>query len=279
MEQLILPSFIHLYDEGTAKTLDVEAIANYIQGNLPPGVTVDVREEFFGWHLARLPEAERKEAVDALARQLASIKVRNPSSSELSTEPMYGEIEYERRGLRNVSSKPTGILYDGFRLSSILYTLVSREEAGLDHIHIVFTHQLFGTWDEDDLRYHARVNVCGSPSIISTTGVVEAPAKPREFYLLKQQYSTVGMSYASLVDLKKQFAGRFIDYDDERLTEVMKGYAMQAILYHLTGDAFCDDKNCRLYNAHWQEEMINAQLGSEYEFCDLHESVLRYLGS
>ncbi len=270
----MFPSFIHLYDEGTAETLNVEAIASYIQGNLSSRVIIDVRGEFFGWNLAQLPEIERKETIGFLAKRLASIKVRNLNSSELSAEPMYGEIEYERRGLRNVSSKPTGILYDGFRLSSILYSLISREEAGFDHIHIVFTHQLFGTWDEDDFRYHARVNVCGSPSIISTTGVVEAPAKPKDFYLLKQQYSTVGMSYASLVDLKQQFQGRFIDYDDERLTEVMKGYAMQAIFYHLIGDAFCDDKNCRLYNAHWQEEMINAQLGSGCEFCKLHEGIL-----
>jgi len=270
----MLPSFIHLYDEGTVETLDVEAIAGYIQGNLPSNVTVDVRGEFFGWHLTGLSEADGKKAIDALAKRLASIKVRDLNSSELSAEPIYGEIEYERRGLKNASPKPTGILYDGFRLSSILYSLISREEAGFDHIHIVFTHQLFGTWGEGDLRYHARVNVCGFPSIISTTGVVEAPAKPKDFYLLKQQYSTVGMSYASLVDLKQQFQGRFIDYDDPRLTEVMKGYAMQAIFYHLTGDAFCDDKNCRLYNAHWQEEMINAQLGSEYEFCAYHTKIL-----
>ena len=238
MKQLMLPSFIHLYDEGTAETLDVEAMGSYIQGNLPSNVIVDVRGEFFGWHLAQLPEAKRKETIDSLAKQLASIKVRSPDSPELSADPIYGEIEYERRGLKSATPKPTGILYDGFRLSSILYSLILEKEVRFDHIHIVFTHQLFGTWGEGDLRYHARVNVCGFPSVISTTGVVEAPAKPRDFYLLKQQYSTVGMSYASLVDLKQQFQGRFIDYDDPKLTEVMKGYAMQAIFYHLTGDAF-----------------------------------------
>ena len=275
----MLSSFVHLYDEGTASNLDIEAVARYVEGNLPSSVAVDVREEFFRWHLSRLPETERREITDTLAKQLASIKVRDPNSPDLSAKPMYGEIEFERRGLKNTGSKATGILYDGFRLSSALYSLISREEAGFDHIHIVFTHQLVGTWDTDDLRYHARVSVYGFPSIISTTGVVEAPAKPRDFYLLKQQYAAVGMTYATLVELKPQFAGRFIDYDDERLTEVVKGYAMQVIFYHLTGDPFCDDKNCRLYNAHWQEEMINAQLGSEYEFCAHHEETLGHLRS
>ncbi|MFC1860594.1 DUF6775 family putative metallopeptidase, partial [Chloroflexota bacterium] len=111
----------------------------------------------------------------------------------------------------------------------------------------------------------------GVPSIISTTGLVEAPAKPREYYLLKQQYERLGKD---LTELKERFKGRFIDYEDERLTEVMKGYAMQAILYALTGDPFCEDKDCRLYNAHWQEELIFAQLGGEYEFCGRHTRIL-----
>ena len=279
LDQPSLPSFVHIYDEGTSETLDAKAIASYVVGNLPSGVAVDVRGEFFAQHLARLSETERKESIGVLAGRLAGMKVRNPNKPDLSVNPIYGEIEYERRGFRDISSKPAGILYDGARLSSILYALIPEEEAGLDHLHIVFTHQLFGTWDENDLRYHARVSVYGFPSIISTTGVVEAPAKPKEFYLLKQQYAAVGMSDAALVDLKQRFAGRFIDYDDERLTEVMKGYAMQAIFYHLTGDPFCDDLSCRLYNAHWQAEVIDAQLESECEFCVSHEEALRHLRS
>ena len=279
MDHLMLPSFVHIYDEGTAKTLDVKAIAGYIAGNLPPDVAVDVRGEFFTWHLSRSSEDEQEKSIDILSKRLAGIKVRNPNKPDLPTKPMYGEIEYERRGLRNPSSKPAGILYDGYKLSSVLYALIPKGEAGFDHVHIVFTHQFFGTWDENNARYHARVGVYGFPSIISTTGLIEAPAKPRAFYFLKQQYSAIGMSDAVLLDLKQRCEGRFIDYDDDRLTEVMKGYAMQAIFYHLTGDPFCDDKNCRLYNAHWQEEVINAQLKSEYEFCASHREILRNLSS
>jgi hypothetical protein len=113
--------------------------------------------------------------------------------------------------------------------------------------------------------------VYGIPSIISTTGVVEAPAKPREYYLLKQQYGMLGKDP---LELKDRFKGRFIDYEDERLTEVMRGYAMQAVFYSLIGDPFCEDKGCRLYNAHWQEELIFAQLEGEYEFCPRHTELI-----
>ncbi|MEE9365582.1 MAG: DUF6775 family putative metallopeptidase, partial [Dehalococcoidales bacterium] len=109
------------------------------------------------------------------------------------------------------------------------------------------------------------------PSVISTTGIIEAPAKPREYYLLKQQYERLGKAPD---ELKERYRGRFIDYGDERLTEVAKGYAMQAVFYSLVGEPFCEDKGCRLYNAHWQEDLIFAQLESGYEFCPRHAELL-----
>ena len=50
---------------------------------------------------------------------------------------------------------------------------------------------------------------------------------------------------------------------------------MQAVFYSLTGNPFCEDKGCRLYNAHWQEDAIFAQLESGYEFCKEHTKFLR----
>ena len=74
--------------------------------------------------------------------------------------------------------------------------------------------------------------------------------------------------------LKDRFKGRFVDYDDERLTEVVKGYVIQAVFYTLTGNPFCEDRGCRLYNAYWQDELVFAQLESEYEFCPRHSELL-----
>ncbi len=41
-----------------------------------------------------------------------------------------------------------------------------------------------------------------------------------------------------------------------------------------SGDPFCDDRDCRLYNAHWQEEVIQAQLNSRHAFCQKHREIL-----
>nr|WP_320416723.1 DUF6775 family putative metallopeptidase [Candidatus Nitrosotenuis chungbukensis] len=39
------------------------------------------------------------------------------------------------------------------------------------------------TFDSGDYRYHGRALIGANPSIISTTGIIEAPAKPRQYYM------------------------------------------------------------------------------------------------
>ena len=108
---------------------------------------------------------------------------------------------------------------------------------------------------------------------MSLESLVEAPAKPREFYQAQQQLGRLAEDEAAYRALKERFGERFLDHDDPRLTEVAKGIVMQAVMYALTGEAFCGDPACRLYDAHWQEEMLRAQLG-EPEFCERHGEIL-----
>lgn len=152
-------------------------------------------------------------------------------------------------------------LYDGFVAQRLLAQAVPESEA--DHVHVLFTNLLTCTFGEEDWRYHARAVICGTPSIISTVGIVEAPAKPSEFYL----------AHGSL-DVKRRLAGRFIDYGDGRMTAAATGYALQALFFFMTdGEPFCDDNSCRLYNAHWQEDLIRTQVQSP-ALCLKHRSVL-----
>lgn len=274
--KLCLPGQIHLYNEGASSALNLDEIAVYLRERLGK-VEVNQRGSLIANYLSRLSEKEGEKEIARLARRLAGIRVRRLGDGQPFSQPLKGEIEYEKRYLRNPSSKPAGVLYDGFRLLGIFWELLPREELGWKHLHLLFTNQLFGTWDENDRRYHARASVYGIPNLISTMGIVEAPAKPREFYLLRRQYDMLGKGEASILELKERFKGRFIDYDDERLTEVVKGYCLQAIFFHLTGDPFCPDKDCRLYNAHWQEELIAAQLGGSYELCPSHQGLLSQL--
>jgi predicted Zn-dependent protease len=214
------------------------------------------------------PESE----VEGLARNLAETKVRSLMNPHIKFEPLPGEIEFERKLLLDPTRRIAGVLYDGYKLQDLFLELLPKNELSMDYVHIVFTNRLFGTFDESDGRYHAHVSLYGLPSLVSTVGIVEAPAKPKEFYSLRQQYLALGDQVA-VEKLKERFRGRFIDYDDPRLTEVLKGYVMQAMFYHLFGNPFCSDKRCRLWNARWQEEVIGAQL-SEPEFCERHSKVL-----
>jgi hypothetical protein len=259
-----MPKRMWLYDEGTAPTLDCDEVARYVArtvGGIEPGG----RGEFIThW----LPGGG--ESVEALALRIARLKVRSPTVRASDAEPLAGEIAFERRRLENGNCGPFGVVYDGFRFAALLAGLLGSREP--DAIHVAFTNRLLATWQDDDLRYHLRTIICGAPSLISTSGLVEAPAKRREFYAARQALGEAGTG-AGYEVLKQQFAGRFLDHDDARLTEVAKGYALQAVAYHLTGEPFCDDPRCRLYNAHWQEEMLAVQLGGG--LCERHRAALQ----
>ena len=110
--------------------------------------------------------------------------------------------------------------------------------------------------------------ILGFPTLISIPGIIEGPAKPKEFYTLRD---ALGENVA-----REKLGGKFLVYDDPRLTEVAKGYVMQAIFYHVFGNPFCENKRCRLYNARWQEELLEAQLSSP-EFCPKHARRLKEL--
>lgn len=262
------PCFIYLYDGAKTDKLEVGKIANYLKGKLER-VQVIIRDDFLVHHLSRLSSSRKEERVDFLARKLGGIRIRQINEREFS-KPLPAEVEYEKRNLLNPESKAFGILYEGFKLAALLGRLVPKGELSLECCHIAFTNQFFGTWDQNNRRYHARVSIYSFPSLISTVGLVEAPAKPKEFYLRRQLGSDA-------IVLKEEFKGRFIDYEDPRLTEVMKGYLLQALFFHMTGDPFCKDENCRLYNAHWQEEVIHAQLETPHELCKSHQAILHSL--
>jgi hypothetical protein len=271
-----IPSFIHIYGKGAVENPDIDKISTYLKSLLPKSI-VDVRTDFISNFLTSVPSQKTDDELDSIAKKLAEIRVLDPAKQELNPEPMYAEIDYEKRKILNPSTKSIGVFYDGFALQNVFHNLIERDEHSFAHIHIVFINQLIATWEDDDNRYHARSSVYGFPSIISTAGIVEAPAKPREFYLLKQQHGMMGSEDLAITEFKRKFEGRFIEYDDPHMSEVCKGYAAQALFYHITGEPFCQDKGCRLFNAHWQEELIYSQLKSPYEFCEAHTDMLKRL--
>ncbi|MBI2877123.1 MAG: hypothetical protein HYY20_09605 [Candidatus Tectomicrobia bacterium] len=267
------PDHLYLYAPEGEGLLDLEEIVAYVRGKLGK-VRVEIRPSFLSQILEGAEPEDRGRLAQRLAEGMAGLKVRNPLKQDHFPPPLYGEIEYEKERIEAGRAKSGGILYDGYRLQELLGEWIPASESGLRHLHLIFTCQLFGTWDGDDLRYHARTSVYGSPALFSTMGLVEAPAKPKDFYLLKQQVPASQLDDLALLDLKRRFKDRFIDYADERMTEVMKGYVLQAYFGQTMGNPFCEDRGCRLFNAHWQEEVIYAQLNSPYELCPRHRSLL-----
>jgi hypothetical protein len=77
----------------------------------------------------------------------------------------------------------------------------------------------------------------------------------------------------NLDSLKEQFKGKFLEYHDKNLAKVVRGYALQAIFYYLTSEPFCDSKDCILNNAHWQEDLLHAQLELG-KLCNTHQKIL-----
>ncbi len=183
--------------------------------------------------------------------------------------PNHRYLNSERKRLTGEADY-MGVLYDGYWLQRIFFNLFRDRLAGRisnNIIHIIFTSRLFGTFEKR--RYHARVILMGTPSLISTSGVVEAPAKPREYYWLKAGFIQSGRD---ITELDSVYKGRFIEYNDSKMTPILGSYALQAVAYEMSGKEFCDDKTCCLYNAHWQEEVLGAQLGGK--LCQKHHDIM-----
>ena len=158
-------------------------------------------------------------------------------------------------------------IYDGYRLLDVLGNLVE-QEPGL--FHVVFTDLLVGTYDQSDMRYHGRALVAANPCLISTTGMVEAPARPRDYCI---EVMAAQMAGTNTDGVESRHAGRFLTYGDDRLQKVAEGYLLQVISYFETGEAFCENRDCRLFNAHWQSELIHSQVTSG-RLCGRHRSIL-----
>jgi hypothetical protein len=155
-------------------------------------------------------------------------------------------------------SCPKIAIIDGFYLQRIYSRIIDKKESQLNHIHIVFDDILVCTYDENDKRYHARPIICGSPSVISIPSIIEGPAKPKGYYFKQMMKDLLCISSK---EIENEFAGTFVTYDDPRLMQVTTGYAIQAIFFFLNnGNPFCSQYPCRLFNSHWQEELIYTQV-------------------
>jgi len=254
-------SSIYIYECGGPPEYKLEEIIAYLKDKFPK-TNIIRRKEFF----SQLMSQESPFDIDELAKKITLSRVHNVNKELEEFTPLPLEINYEKKRLKGEKSL-RGIVYDGFCFQNLCNQFIKPSENNLKTCHIVLTNQLLASFDSSDKRYHLRIGIYGAPNIISTPGFIEALAKPREYYLKSQMDGDE-------LSLNKEFKDRIISYEDKRITELLKGYFLQAIFNHLQGYPFCEDKNCRLYNAHWQEDALSAQLGGSYDLCPQHSKAI-----
>ena len=247
-------SKIILYNEPSVPQTNIKKIKRFLLETFE--IEIQIRENIF----QKLNERTYEE--------IASTRVFNLKKPFEKHTPSIKEISIELEN-KDMSNKQEMILYDGIELNKIVKEVIPVAENTLNILHIIFTNKLTCTFDENDFRYHARAWVGSNPIIISTTGIIEAPAKPKQFYIDLM----TNFSEESIEKIKEKYKGEFLEYNDVKLPEVIEGYILQAIFYYETGNVFCDNKQCRLFNAHWQKDLFISQIDNK-KMCEKHEKVL-----
>ena len=247
-------SKIILYNEPSVKEIHIKNLKNFISKTFE--VKTEIRNSIF-------INLNKK-----IFENIASTRIFNLKKPFQKHIPSLEEILIELEN-RDMSNREKITLYDGIELNKIITGLIPIEEKNQDTLHIIFTNKLTCTFDENDFRYHARSWVGSNPIIISTTGIIEAPAKPKQYYL----DLITNFSKEKIGEIKKKYKGQFLEYGDSRISDIIEGYVLQAIFYYETGDAFCDNKQCRLFNAHWQKDLFISQIDNK-KMCRKHEDIL-----
>jgi len=261
-------SKIFLYDEPAVQEIQISNLKNFLQKTFH--VDVEIKECIFNNLDVRTVE------------KISSCRIFEPKIPFKKHLPNKQEIDFEKSVCKDTKlmEKTTMVedaekiedvvMYDGFELQNIIYDVITKNDSEPNNLHIAFTNRLICTYDTVDSRYHGRTVICSNPAIVSTTGMIEAPARPREYYFEAMKYKMQGLN---MQDIKKKYNEKFLDYHDNRLSKIAEGCLLQAVFYYMTGDAFCDSLDCRLNNAHWQKDLLYSQLKIG-KLCNKHQALL-----
>jgi hypothetical protein len=261
-------SKIFLYDEPAVREIQISNLKNFLKETF--SVDVEIKKCIFN------------SLSEKTIEKISACRIFDPKTSFKTHNPAKQEIDFEKKVCRdtklmekttmveNAERIEDVVMYDAFKIQNVLHNTITETDPELGNLHIIFTNKLICTYDTADSRYHGRTVICSNPAIISTTGMIEAPARPKEYYFEVMKYKMQGLS---IQNAKKNYNQKFLNYHDKRLSKIAEGYLLQAIFYYLTGDAFCDSLDCRLNNAHWQKDLLYSQLKIG-KLCNKHQALL-----
>jgi hypothetical protein len=233
---------------------DADEIADWLDDRIDADVLVEDR--FLDVH-----------RTDDLPEQFAEARVLSPYERETGNT-MLGIVRYEERALHH-PEREGGVLYDGQSVQRALNASLPADERNLDHLHVALLDRAIGTWGDHDGRWHKRVTVLGQPALVSVPGLYEAPAKPEAYYREKGKSAMISGDAPPREVLESRVEGDFLVEDDPRTTEALKGYVLQAVDFVETTEPFCENEGCRLFDSHYQEDLVRAQF-RDPEFCVAH---------
>ena len=261
-------SKIFLYDEPAVQEIQISNLENFLLKTFH--VDVEIKKCFFN-------NLNRK-----TIERISGCRIFEPRKVFKKHLANKQEIDFEKSVCKDTKlmEKTTMIedaeriedvvMYDGFEVQNIISDIITENDSDQNNLHIVFTNKLTCTYDTADSRYHGRSVICSNPAIISTTGMIEAPARPREYYFEVMKCKMQGLN---IQNVKKNYNEKILDYHDQRLSKITEGYLLQVIFYYMTGDAFCNSLDCRLNNAHWQKDLLYSQLEIG-KLCHKHQTLL-----
>ena len=261
-------SKIFLYDEPAVQEIQISNLKNFLLKTFH--VDVEIKRCIF--NNLDLKNVEK----------ISSCRIFKPKVPFKKHLPNKQEIDFEKSVCKDTKLMEKTIMvedakriedvvmYDGFELQNVIYDVITKNDSEPNNLHIIFTNRLICTYDTADSRYHGRTVICSNPAIVSTTGMIESPARPREYYFEAMKYKMQGLD---IQDIKKKYSEKFLGYHDNRLSKIAEGCLLQAIFYYMTGDAFCDSLDCRLNNAHWQKDLLYSQLKIG-KLCNKHQALL-----
>lgn len=259
MRALVDPANIRikLLAETSALGLDTNKIARFLENELSKRIKIEDGTVF--------NEARANANMD-IARKLAVCKITgNGDSEELDPFPMEIEYESKRMSGHKMASSP---MYDGFKLSTLFREKLSI--GNLNQIVFVYTDRLVGSFGED-YRWHARTVIFSYPCIISVAGIVTAPARSKQYYLAKQLVASISKGSAEdmlVEDSEDHIRGA----EDPRVLPAINSYTAQALFFSVYGEPFCPTSGCRLFNSHWQRDVLDSQVNGK--LCNKHKRLL-----
>lgn len=254
---------IFIYDAPDAIGLDIRAIGYHL-ADMFPRVEVETRTDFFTWHLGQF-DLDQVEALTAeVAARLEEREVHN-----LVAPDRRDDFEPETPEEREL-----GTVYLAEPLQDVMRAVIPAEERGAQALHLAFITQCIGCFVPGESHFRLQMVQHGEPTIISTTGIIEAPALPREYAFRRAQLLMFGLD-AAAEELDGLFAEEALAHGDTRLNRVATGIALQAVFRHAFGEVGCAEPTCPLHVATTHDELARAHLSDDSRLCDRHTRMVR----